>query len=165
MQDLIGYDQIVENSMRVVIYEVLQKVAINGLPGKHYFLIGFLTKFPGVKIAKHLLEKYPEEMTIAIQFQFKSMLVEPDHFRIILFFAGAPELLLIPYKAITSFSDPSINFSLKFNAEYTEDELSDLEKLDSANSQPTNNLSEQSPISGSSNIISFSDFRDKPKKT
>ena len=50
----------------LIICEVLKKVVDNGLPGKHYFLIGFLTKFPGVKIAKHLLEKYPEEMTIGI---------------------------------------------------------------------------------------------------
>ena len=125
MQDLIGYDEIVENSMRLVICEVLKKVVDNGLPGKHYFLIGFLTKFPGVKIAKHLLEKYPEEMTIAIQFQFKSMLVEPDHFRIVLFFSGQPETLVVPYQAITSFADPSMNFSLKFNVEYVEEELLD----------------------------------------
>ena len=133
MEDLIGYDEIVENSMRLVICEVLKKVANNGLPGKHYFLIGFLTKFPGVKIPAHLLEKYPEEMTIAIQFQFKSMLVEPEHFRIVLFFSGKPETLVIPYRAITSFADPSMNFSLKFNVEYAEEELHDVSQSSSAN--------------------------------
>ena len=159
MDDLIGYDEIVENSMRLVICEVLKKVAANGLPGKHYFLIGFLTKFPGVKIPAHLLEKYPEEMTIAIQFQFKSMLVELEHFRIVLFFSGKPETLVIPYRAITSFADPSMNFSLKFNVEYAEEELHDVLQSSSAN-QP-----DHPAITGSSNIISFSDFRNKPNKT
>jgi hypothetical protein len=138
---------------------VLKKIANNGLPGKHYFLIGFLTKFPGVKIPAHLLEKYPEEMTIAIQFQFKSMLVEPEHFRIILFFSGKPETLVIPYRAITSFADPSMNFSLKFNVEYTEEELHDVSQSASANQL------DHPVITGSSNIISFSDFRNKPNKT
>jgi hypothetical protein len=66
MEDLIGYDEIVENSMRLVIYEVLKKVANNGLPGKHYFLLGFLTKFPGVKISPCLLEQYPKEILIHV---------------------------------------------------------------------------------------------------
>jgi len=160
MEDLIGYDEIVENSMRLVICEVLKKIATNGLPGKHYFLIGFLTKFPGVNISSYLLEKYPEEMTIAIQFQFKSILVEPDHFRIVLFFSGKPETLIIPYRAITSFSDPSMNFSLKFNVEYNEEKLSDVSQITSINQQ-----SDNPAINGSSNIISFSDFRNKPKKS
>ncbi len=160
MDDLIGYDEIVENSMRLVICEVLKKVAANGLPGKHYFLIGFLTKFPGVKITPHLLEKYPEEMTIAIQFQFKSMLVELENFRIVLFFGGKPETLVIPYKAISSFSDPSMNFSLKFNVKYNEDEVENFSQPVFNNQQP-----EHSAISDSANVISFSDFRNKPKKS
>ena len=164
MQDLIGYDEIVENSMRLVICEVLKKVVDNGLPGKHYFLIGFLTKFPGVKIANHLLEKYPEEMTIAIQFQFKSMLVEPDHFRIVLFFSGQPETLVVPYQAIISFADPSMNFSLKFNVEYVEEELLDTSESHLVNQQLETNLVEKTLITDSSKIVSFSDFRNKPKK-
>jgi hypothetical protein len=160
MEDLIGYDEIVENSMRLVICEVLKKVVANGLPGKHYFLIGFLTKFPGVKISPSLLEKYPKEMTIAIQFQFKSIMVESDHFRIVLFFSGKPETLIIPYRAISSFSDPSMNFSLKFNVEYAEDEVEKFSTSVSENQQP-----EHPAIFGSTNIISFSDFRNKPKKS
>jgi hypothetical protein len=160
MEDLIGYDEIVENSMRLVIYEVLKKVANNGLPGKHYFLLGFLTKFPGVKISPCLLEQYPKEMTIAIQFQFKSMLVELENFRIVLFFGGKPETLVIPYKAISSFSDPSMNFSLKFNVEYNEDEVENFSQPVFNNQQP-----EHSAISDSANVISFSDFRNKPKKS
>ena len=86
MQDLIGYDEIIENSMRSVIYETLKKIEKTGLPGKHYFIVTFLTRFSGVSIPKSLLEKYNEEMTIAVQYQYKSLVVEHDSFKISLRF-------------------------------------------------------------------------------
>ena len=87
-QDLIGYDEIIENSMRSVIFETLKKIEKSGLPGKHYFIVTFLTSFPEVSISKVLKEKYPEEMTIAIQYQFKSLVVDEDLFKISLSFGG-----------------------------------------------------------------------------
>jgi hypothetical protein len=52
MQDLIGYDEIIENSMRLVISETLKKVEKTGLLGKHYFVITFLTRFNGVAVPR-----------------------------------------------------------------------------------------------------------------
>jgi hypothetical protein len=127
MQDLIGYDEIIENSMRSVIYETLKKIEKTGLPGKHYFIVTFLTRFPGVSIPKSLIEKYNEEMTIAVQYQYKSLVAEHDFFKISLSFAGKYEKLTIPYKAVTSFADPSINFALKFSMSY-----GDIEELSEA---------------------------------
>ena len=40
-QDLIGYDEIIENSMRGVIQATLKKIENSGLPGSHYFVISF----------------------------------------------------------------------------------------------------------------------------
>jgi hypothetical protein len=127
-QDLIGYDEIIENSMRSVIYETLKKVEKNGLPGKHYFIVTFLTPFPEVSLSKALKEKYPEEMTIAIQYQFKNLVVENNSFKVSLSFSGKYERLVIPYKAITSFADPSINFALKFSMTY-----GDIEEIENGN--------------------------------
>ncbi len=127
-QDLIGYDEIIENSMRSVIFETLKKIEKSGLPGKHYFIVTFLTSFPEVSISKVLKEKYPEEMTIAIQYQFKNLVVENNMFKVSLSFNGKYERLVIPYKAITSFADPSINFALKFSMTY-----GDMEELENAN--------------------------------
>ncbi len=124
-QDLIGYDEIIENSMRSVIFETLKKVEKGGLPGKHYFIVTFLTPFPEVSLSKVLKERYPEEMTIAIQYQFKNLVVENDCFKISLSFSGKYEKLIVPYKSITSFADPSINFALKFSMTY-----GDIEELE-----------------------------------
>ena len=166
MQDLIGYDDIIENSMRLVIYETLKKVEKTGLPGKHYFIITFLTHFPGVVLPEHLVEKYPEEMTIAIQYQYKSLVVEQEHFKIDLSFSGNNEKMTIPYKAITSFADPSINFGLKFSVNY--DEIESFETSDYGESNLANNSEDAEKkvetIDLSAKVISLDAFRKNKDK-
>lgn len=159
-EDLIGYDQIIEGAMRSVIYETLKKVEKSGLPGNHYFIITFATKFPDVSLPKSLLEKYHEEMTIVLQHQYRKLVVEDDKFQISLSFSGKYEKLSIPYKAITSFSDPSIRFALKFSINYddlakieaTEDELP-LANKDSRNKKIADE------IDLSAKVISLDAFR------
>ncbi len=133
-QDLIGYDEIIENSMRTVIYETLKKIEKNGLPGKHYFVISFLTNFPETKIPPRLKEKYSDEMTIVMQYQYKDLEVNHDEFIVSLSFAGRFERLTIPYKAVTSFADPSMNFGLKFSVSYEDLEAAEISVVDSSDS-------------------------------
>lgn len=156
-QDLIGYDEIIENSMRSVIYETLKKVEKTGLPGKHYFIVTFLTSFTEVNISKQLKERYPQEMTIAIQYQFKNLVVENDNFKVSLSFGGKYERLSIPYKAITSFADPSINFALKFSINYAD--IEDLENGDYGEDKKANNVGKKSNIDLSAKVISLDAFR------
>jgi hypothetical protein len=161
MQDQIGYDEIIENSMRLVIYETLKKVEKNGLVGTHYFVITFFTRFPGVVIPQSLLERYPDEMTIVIQYQYRGLSVEQDQFKISLSFSNKYETLEIPYKAITSFADPSMNFALKFSMSYGE--LQDLESEDYSELDPASNddddSSEKRKIDLSAKVISLDAFR------
>lgn len=156
MQDLIGYDEIIENSMRSVIYETLKKIEKTGLPGDHYFAITFATRFPGVSIPKKMLEKYPEEMTIAVQYQYKSLVVEDDLFKISLSFAGRYEKLVVPYKSVTSFSDPSMNFALKFSMTYGD--IEDLESGHFSEPDQANKINEPA-IDLSAKVISLDAFR------
>lgn len=166
MQDLIGYDEIIENSMRSVIYETLKKIEKTGLPGKHYFIVTFLTRFPGVVLPKHLIEKYPEEMTIAIQYQYKSLTVDQDQFKIALSFSGKNEKMTIPYKSVTSFADPSMNFGLKFSVSY--DEIEGFENGDYGESNLANNSEgkekKSESIDLSAKVISLDAFRKNKDK-
>lgn len=114
IKDLIGYNEIVENSMRNIVRGVLKKVEKTGLEGEHHFVITFLTGFSGAEIPDYLRLRYPEEITIVIQHQFYGLVVGEDEFKIQLSFSGKYEKITIPYKSITSFSDPSVNFGLKF---------------------------------------------------
>ncbi len=158
MQDLIGYDEIVEKSMRLVIHEALKKVEKSGLLGKHYFVVTFLTRFPGVSIAKALREKYPDEMTIVIHHQFKNLSVEEDQFKVSLSFSGKYEKITVPYKCVTSFADPSINFALRFSTNYNDLELlegSDVEK----NRANRDDLEIKDKVDLSAKVISLEAFR------
>lgn len=156
MQDLIGYDEIIENSMRSVIYETLKKIEKTGLLGNHYFVITFLTRFTGVKISKKLLDQYNDEMTIAIQYQYRSLSVSQDHFNISLSFSGKYEKLEIPYKSIISFADPSMSFALKFSVGY--DNIESLDTLEDIIIGGIDNKEKQE-IDLSAKVISLDAFR------
>jgi uncharacterized protein len=164
MQDLIGYDEIIERSMRLVIFETLKKTEKSGLLGKHYFVVTFLTRFPGVSLSKALMEKYPDEMTVVIHHQFKNLVVEQDFFKVSLSFSGKYEKLTIPYKCVTSFADPSINFALKFSMTYSdlEEKIGDFGESNHANKDfsKEKNVPE---VDLSAKVISLDAFRKNRK--
>ena len=113
-QDLMHYGQLLENSLRDVVRTVLTNTAKEGLLGEHHFYIGFKTKYPGVNIPDHLGIRYPEEMTIVIQHKFWGLEVYQDAFEITLSFNDQGQHLYIPFAALTSFLDPSVQFGLQF---------------------------------------------------
>ena len=100
--------------------KVLAEVARTGLPGNHHFFITFLTGAPGVRVSPRLREKYPEQMTIVIQFQYWDLKVSDTGFEVGLSFSDVPERLEIPFSAVRGFYDPSVNFELEFDVK-TED--------------------------------------------
>tara|TARA_A100001015_G_C15033540_1_gene734628 strand:+ start:1776 stop:2309 length:534 start_codon:yes stop_codon:yes gene_type:complete len=131
IEDHIQYDQIIDQKMREVVKEALERVKSSGLSGEHHFLIAFNTRHKSVNIPDRLKKKYPTEMTIVIQHQFDDLKVYKDRFSVSLSFDGSKENISIPYNALISFADPGVKFGLKFNfvAEIEEVERS-LEELD-----------------------------------
>jgi hypothetical protein len=113
-QDLMQYGQMVEDSLRGVVRTALIRAATDGLLGEHHFYIGFKTQYPGVDIPKHLEAQYLEEMTIVVQHKFWGLEVGEDAFDITLSFGGQGQRLHIPFQALTSFLDPSVQFGLQF---------------------------------------------------
>src|SRR5215813_10386949 len=112
--DHIRYDVLARDALRGVLRRVLSDAAEHGLPGEHHFFITFLSKADGVKLSPRLLAQYPEEMTIILQHQFWDLVVSEDRFEVGLSFGGIPERLSIPFNAIKSFFDPSVQFGLQF---------------------------------------------------
>ena len=115
-QDLFDYPKMVETALRGVVREALARAAREGLSGDHHFYVTFRTRAPGVVIAKHLLTKYPDEMTIVLQHQYRGLEVRDDTFSVNLSFQSRSERLTIPFAAVTTFADPSVNFGLQFEA-------------------------------------------------
>jgi hypothetical protein len=112
--DHIRYDVLARDALRGVLRRVLSDAAEHGLPGEHHFFITFVSNAEGVKISPRLLAQYPEEMTIILQHQFWDLSVSEDRFEVGLSFGGIPERLVVPFKAIKNFFDPSVKFGLQF---------------------------------------------------
>jgi hypothetical protein len=111
------YDEMIEEALRGVVRRALRTVAESGLPGSHHFYITFKTTAPDVAIAQRLREKYPDEMTIVLQYQFWGLEVAADQFTVTLSFNDIPEKLVVPFAAITAFADPAAKFGLQFQQE------------------------------------------------
>jgi len=119
-EDLMRYDLMVEQALQTAVIEVMRRIAQDGLPGEHHLYITFRTSADEVMLPDHLLERYPEEMTIVLQHQFENLTVDQDGFGVSLNFNNVQERLHIPFAAISAFADPSVNFSLQFNFEITD---------------------------------------------
>jgi len=113
-QDLFHYEKMVEGALRGVVRDALRQAARDGLRSAHHFYIGFATRMPGVVIPDHLRERYPDEMTIVLQHQFWDLEITEIGFSVTLSFQKQLERLVIPFAAVRSFADPSVNFALEF---------------------------------------------------
>ncbi|MBL9075272.1 ClpXP protease specificity-enhancing factor SspB [Tabrizicola sp.] len=119
----IDYGNLMHRAMRGLIQSVLTEVAEHGLPGAHHFFITFDTTHPDVQIADWLKERYPTEMTVVIQHWFENLSVDDEGFSVTLNFGNNPEPMVIPFDALRTFVDPSVEFGLRFETqEQGEDE-------------------------------------------
>lgn len=163
----IDYPTMIDEAMRGVVKKVLGQVVEHGLPGKHHFFISFDTTHPGVRISPQLKGRFPEEMTIVVQYQYWDLEVHQTCFSMMLSFNNIPERLVVPFDALTAFADPSIKFGLQFHSRptgsnYAQDnfasETSGETSFDQAVPDAVNN--EETAVE-STKIISFDSFRKK----
>jgi uncharacterized protein len=150
--DHIRYDVLARDALRGVLRRVLADAAEHGLPGEHHFFITFLSTAEGVKLSPRLLAQYPEEMTIILQHQFWDLDVSEDRFEVGLSFGGIPERLVVPFNAIKSFFDPSVQFGLQF------------EPSDAATETPAANLPAAPAPSAVTVPVPVEENRDEPAK-
>jgi len=112
----IDYEAMAQDAMRGIVRSALRRVAELGyLPGQHHFYIAFDTRASGVVVSKRLKERYPEEMTIVLQHQFRDLAVGSDRFEVTLSFDNVPERLTVPLRAVRVFFDPSVPYGIQFD--------------------------------------------------
>ena len=151
---LIPYDEIVQDALRAVVGRVLGEVEETGvLPGNHHFYITFKTGAPGVSIPRHLVERFPDEMTIVIQNRFWELKVLQERFEVGLSFNQTPAKLSIPFAAVTGFVDPAVNFALQFQVQADAEDIEEVE--------PAGNDGNGEPIEDGSNVVSVDFSRKK----
>ncbi len=156
MTDTLDYGSLMHRAMRGLIFNVLEQVRDHGLPGNHHFFITFDTTHPDVQLADWLKDRYPEEMTVVIQHWFDNLVVREDGFSITLNFGDQPEPIQIPFDAIQTFVDPSVEFGLRFeNQDMDEDEAEADETEPSADTTET---SDEAPRQ-EAEVVSLDQFR------
>ncbi|MBN8632389.1 MAG: hypothetical protein J0L76_16230 [Rhodobacterales bacterium] len=146
----IDYGNLMHRAMRSLIQSVLTEVAEHGLPGAHHFFITFDTTHPDVQIADWLKERYPTEMTVVIQHWFENLAVNDEGFSITLNFGNNPEPMVIPFDALRTFVDPSVEFGLRFETQEQDDDDEDEEVDIEVEEEPTRQDAE---------IVSLDKFR------
>lgn len=129
----IDYGNLMHRAMRGLIQQVLSNVQDHGLPGAHHFFVTFDTNHPDVTLAQWLHDRYPGDMTVVIQHWFDNLDVDDEGFAITLNFGDKPEPMYIPFDAIRTFVDPSVEFGLRFE---TVDSDEDDEDDDDAEDEP-----------------------------
>ena len=122
MSRSIDYGNLMHAAMRGLIQKVLTEVSKKGLPGKHHFFITFDTMHPDVELADWLSDRYPGDMTIVLEHWFENLEVTDEGFSVTLNFGDSPEPLYIPYDAIRTFVDPSVEFGLRFETQEDQDD-------------------------------------------
>jgi hypothetical protein len=142
--DSIRYDILVQEALRGMVRDLLADAARKGLPGEHHFFITFDTTFEGVRMSPRLREQYPEEMTVVLQYQFRDLKVTDKAFEVVLSFGGVPERLHIPLDAINSFTDPSVQFALQFEALALPPDQDNVE-AEAGATEPGNETSKETP--------------------
>lgn len=152
MTATIDYGNLMHRAMRSLIQNVLTDVAEHGLPGQHHFFITFDTMHPDVEIADWLSDRYPEEMTIVMQHWFENLDVSDEGFSVTLNFGDAPEPLYVPYEAIRTFVDPSVEFGLRFETQDDEDD-------DPAPTPVEDDEDDVPEATGDAEIVSLDKFR------
>ncbi len=129
MPRTIDYGNLMHRAMRGLIREVLDDIAEHGLPGNHHFFITFDTTHPDAELADWLSDRYPTDMTVVMQHWFDGLKVDDDGFSVTLNFGDSAEPLYIPFDAIKTFVDPSVEFGLRFETTEAEtDEEPDEDK-------------------------------------
>ena len=166
--DHIRYDVLARDALRGVLRRVLSDAAEHGLPGEHHFFITFLSKADGVKLSPRLLAQYPDEMTIILQHQFWDLTVTEERFEVGLSFGGIPERLVVPFAAIKSFFDPSVQFGLQFEPSETAGEASKATNLPAtppaalpASPPPAENKDEPAKPGDGAEVVRLDRFRKK----
>ena len=145
---MIDYQKILNQNMISVFKDILKKISKEGLSNNNHLYVTFITNHKKVEIPEWLKKKYPQEMTIVIQYEFYDLEVFKDYFSIVLSFNNLKTKLKIGFDSVNSFADPSANFGLQLNTLINKKK----EKEDSKNKN-------DDKLKNKSNVINFSKYK------
>lgn len=155
----IDYGNLMHRAMRGLITEVLRDIEKDGLPGDHHFFITFDTRHEDARLADWLKDRYPQDMTIVMQHWYDGLKVDPAGFAITLNFGDQPEPLYIPFDAVRTFVDPSVEFGLRFETHDSDDEDDDDEDDDDSAPMESDVEPDEVPARKDAEVVSLDKWR------
>ncbi len=111
----INYQELLDNALKTVVKEALIYAQFNGLGDDAGFFITFKTRDAGVVLPDFLRIRYPDIMTIVLQYSYNNLNVSDKEFGVQLTFDGRPFFIRVPFSALVEFKDPSTDFMLSFH--------------------------------------------------
>jgi len=111
----INYQKLLDDSLRNVVRTALMHARTNGLGSDGCLHITFRTRGRGVTIPDFLKLRYPETMTIVLQWTFSNLNVSDARFGVTLHFDGRPFYIQVPFSEMTEFKDLEAEFMLSFS--------------------------------------------------
>jgi len=124
----LDYQRLIDEAMLNIARKILLEVQDEGLVDEQCFYISFRTDYPEVILSRQVKARFPKEITIILQHQFKNLQVLEDRFSVNIAFNSISENIEVPFAALTGFVDPIVNFSLQFRA--GQDEIDEAELTD-----------------------------------
>jgi uncharacterized protein len=165
--DLIDYAQLTQTALKTIMRQALLVAAgPTGMPGNHHFYISFVSRAHGVVLPPDILAKYPDDMTIVLQHQYRDLKVFDDSFHVTLSFGGIPKVVKVPFDSILRFFDPSVGFELDFDVKVADD-LFEIEPETALGSEPrpepkkSSTATNGDSVEDSPKVVSLEQFRKK----
>jgi hypothetical protein len=148
----IDYQKLLDNALKSVVKDALIHAQFNGLGDGAHFFITFKTRASGVVLPDFLRIRYPDIMTIVLQYSYNNLNISDNEFGVQLTFDGRPFFIRIPFAALVEFKDPSSDFILSFQPKAGQTAGNDLEL-------PLEEKTDSVPDTG--RVVSMDDFRKK----
>ena len=102
------YRHLIDKSVLDILKKILKDIQSNGISDDRSIYISFRTNAQGVVLSKPVKQKYPKEITIILQHQFKNLTVLDEKFTVNITFSGITETVEVPFNTITI-----LDFSLR----------------------------------------------------
>jgi hypothetical protein len=124
----INYHSLLNQALWSIVRNVLKQIVAEGVDNGQSFYISFRTDDPGVVLSERIKLRYPREITIVLQHQFRDLEVFEDYFSVNISFDGISENVRVPMSALTNFIDPEGDFNLQLNTSSLDVKFTDFDE-------------------------------------
>ena len=108
---MIEYQNILDKNMLNVLKDILINIRDKGLSNNNHLYVTFSTNHQNVELPNWLRQKYPEEMTIVIQYEYYDLEINKNNFSISLSFNDIKNLKLSYLLDYSDLFKRKINFN------------------------------------------------------